>query len=311
MTRCSPILLVLLSATAAFAENATLLDRAWPETNVSLRDLGKGVGVVFTPDLSVPGNCGFYQALGFACFESADWREVLRQVDAHNARNPDESIETLVLETPGTNGHGLKLQEGKQPKDGRSYIAIGALQEALDPAGVDHVIVSACNSGRLLRPQIYRRLNRRPGDRLFLPATRGILDASRRFDPETNDVVVITPARSHIETTLVGSLTELSPSTLARLCETAAVRGIELPRRFAISEMMIRMLLRDPSLELLTGAHVGELSGEQTPAEMSERLFRAFVHHLDQISAASAAGVPTRTTATQPLSDTATQQSMR
>lgn len=284
MNRVVSILLICLLASLVEAQDAALLDRAWPETSASLSTLGRGIGVVFTPDLSVPGNCGFYQALGFGCFESADWREVLRQVDAHNARHPDDAIDTLVLETHGTNGHGLKLQEGKDPKDGRSYIAIGALQEALDPAGVDHVIVSACNSGRLLRPQIYRRLNRRPGDRLFLPATHGILDASRRFDPETNDVTVITPAKSHIETTLVGSLSELSPATRAQLCDAALARGIELPQRFAISEMMIRMLLRDPSLELRTGAHVDELSGEQTSAEMSERLFRAFVAHLDQVA---------------------------
>jgi len=306
MKRVSLVLLLCLTATAGFAENATLLDRAWPVTDVPVSDVGSGIGVVFTPDLSVPGNCGFYEALGFACFESSDWREVLRQVEARNARNPDRQIDTLVLETHGTNGHGLKLQEGKNPKDGRSYIAIGALQEALDPAGVGHVIVSACNSGRLLRPQIYRRLNRRPGDRLFLPATHGILDASRRFDPQTNDVTVITPARSHIETTLVGSLGELSPATRAQLCEAAAARGIELPQRFAISEMMIRMLLRDPSLELRTGAHVDELSGEQTSAEGSERLFRAFVAYLDQTSTPRYFSGADQ--ATQGQSDTATQQ---
>lgn len=282
MKRIAALLFSLL-AIGALADDAALLDRAWPEKNAAVGDVGNGIGVVFTPDLSVPGNCGFYEALGFVCFESADWREVLRGVEAHNVRNPGAAIETLVLETHGTNGHGLKLQEGKQPRDDRSYIAIGALQEALDPAGVEHVIVSACNSGRLLRPQIYRRLNRRPGDRLFLPATRGIIDATRRFDPETNDVVVITPARSHIETALVGSVAELSAATRTRLCEAAAARGVELPERFAISEMMIRMLLRDPTLELLTGAHVDELSGEQSSAELSERFFRAFVAHLDAL----------------------------
>jgi hypothetical protein len=70
-------LLLALSATAA-DRTEVLLAKAWPAASfASLEDLGAGVGVVFTPDLSVPGNCDFYNALGFACFESPDWLEIL------------------------------------------------------------------------------------------------------------------------------------------------------------------------------------------------------------------------------------------
>jgi hypothetical protein len=279
------LVVVCLAIAAAPAYGANLLDRAWPAGAFApVGDIGTGIGVVFTPDLSVEGNCRFYEALGFACFESADWLDVLARLHAHNTAHPGRRIRTLILETHGTNGHGLKLQAGKKPEDDRSYIAVGALQELVEPVGVRSIVISACNSGRLLRPTIYRRLERNPGDKLFLPATRGIIDATAAFDPEKSAITVITPARSHIETTLVGSMRELSPPARSALEKIAAERGIALPERFAISEMMIRMLLRDPALELRTGAHDDELSAEQSTPAKSEELFRAFVDHLGKRS---------------------------
>ena len=263
-----------------------LLARAWPAAqSAPLSELGTGIGVVFTPDLSVKDNCRFYTALGFACFESADWLQVLGDIHAWNSMHPGRRIRTLVLETHGTNGNGLKLQRGKKPEDERSYIAVAALQEMLEPVGVRYFVLSACNSGRLLRPEIYRRLDPNNGDKLFLPATLGIFDATDSFDEKKSTGTVITPASSHIETTLVGSMRELSPSTRDALEAAARKHDVELPGQFAISEMLIQMLLRDPALELRTGASVEELSGEQTPADVSERLFRAFVAHLDRLAA--------------------------
>ncbi len=282
--------LLFLATTAHAAEpSSVLLARAWPVTDhASLEDLGAGIGIVFTPDLSVPSNCDFFRTLGFACFASADWLEVLGEIHAYNGANPDKRIRTLILETHGTNGHGLKLQDGKAPGDARSYVAVAALQEILEPVGVQSIILSACNSGRLLRPAIYRRLNRSPGDKLFLPATRGILDATDSFDEKRSRVTVITPARSHIETTVVGSVRELSPTVRGVLADVAKRRGITLPRQFAISEMLIQLLLRSEELELRTGAHVDALSGVQTSAEESEKLFRAFVEHLDTLAGRAA-----------------------
>jgi hypothetical protein len=61
--------------------------------------------------------------------------------------------------------------------------------------------------------------------------------------------------------------------------------------------MLIKMMLRDPALELRTGAWVEELSKVQTSAQTSERIFDAFVAHLNYVAArdprtqtASAAG---------------------
>jgi hypothetical protein len=291
MKRTSLILaLFLLAGSAQAAEKtSTLLARAWPAATVAnIEEIGTGVGIVFTPDLSVEGNCDFFRALGFACFESADWLQVLGDIHSYNQSHPGRRIRTLVLETHGTNGHGLKLQAGKHPEDDRSYIAVAALQESLEPDGVRYIIISACNSGRLLRPEIYLKLNREPGDKLFLPATRGIIDATDDFDPKKSNVTVITPGTSQIETTLVGALRELAPATRDAITAAAKKKDVTLPTQFAISEMMIRMLVRDPKLELRTGAHVEELSKVQTPADASERLFKTFVSHLDFVAARDA-----------------------
>lgn len=291
--------LVLLAGNAFAWKTESLLARAWPTAPYAgLPDIGSGIGIVFSPDLSVPGNCRFYTALGFACFDSADWLQILSDIHSHNISRPqNRRIRTLILETHGTNGHGLKVQTGKNPKDDRSYISVGALQEWLEPVGVGNIIISACNSGRLLRPEIYLRLNRDPGDKLFLPATRGIIDATDFFDPKRNPITVITPGASHIETTLVGSLRELAPATREALKEAAKARDVKLPAQFAVSEMLIKMLLRDPQLELRTDAWVEELSKVQTSPQVSERIFKSFITHLNFVAAretrtlaASAAG---------------------
>lgn len=296
MKRVLPLLAFVLAASFALGDPAStrLLASAWPEPrHESLANLGTGVGIVFSPDLSVPGNCRFYTAIGFACFESADWLEILSDIHKHNIEQPERRIHTLILETHGTNGHGLRVQTSKNPGDPRSYISVGALQEWLEPVGVKHVIISACNSGRLLRPEIYRKLNREPGDKLFLPATRGIIDASDIFEPKRNSITVITPGASQIETTLVGSLRELAPSTRKAIQAAAKARDVKLPSQFAISEMFIKMLLRDPNLELRTGAWVEELSKVQTSPHASERIFEAFVAHLNSVAAAEGAAVKT------------------
>jgi hypothetical protein len=298
--RRATLVSLLLLATSALAVDRTpaLLAKAWPAASYAkVEEIGTGVGVVFSPDLSVPGNCNFYKALGFACFESADWLQILGDIHAFNLDHPGRRIRTLILETHGTNGHGLKVQSGKDPDDVRSYVSVGALQEILEPVGVRHIILSACNSGRLLRPEIYMRLNRDPGDKLFLPATRGIIDATDEFLPRRNAITVITPGASHIENTLVGSMRELAPDTRNAIQEAAQKAGVPLPRQFAISEMMIQMLIRDPELELRTGAHVEELSKVQTSQQTSERLFTAFVAHLNYVAARDEKTQPSSTRA--------------
>ncbi len=101
-------LLVTLPAFALDGSSLTLLNHAWPDAPPQkVSDIGRGVGVVFSPDLSVPGNCRFFESLGFACFQDPDWHKVLQQIHTHNALDPEHRISTLVLETHGTNGNGL------------------------------------------------------------------------------------------------------------------------------------------------------------------------------------------------------------
>src|SRR6185369_12181948 len=168
------ILIVIAFAFAARLQAITpteyLLAKAWPyEPKTKIAETGRGVGIVFSPDLSVPGNCRFYQSLGFACFEDADWDAVLSGIRTYNILYPERAIRTLILETHGTNGNGLKLQQSYDPAADRSYISVGALQERVEPDGVRYIVISACNSRRLLRPAIYRALDPYNGDKLFLP----------------------------------------------------------------------------------------------------------------------------------------------
>ena len=301
MRRASFVLTLVLLTTAAQAQRTeTLLARAWPAAPYAgIANIGTGVGIIFTPDLSVPGNCRFYKAIGFACFESADWLQILGDIHAYNLDHPGNRIRTLILETHGTNGNGLKLQKGKKADDDRSYISVGALQEWVEPVGVRHIIISACNSGRLLRPEIYLKLDRETQDELFLPPTLGIIDATDAFDPDRTRVTVITPAMSHIENTLVGSLRELAPATRKALTDAADEHGVKLPPKFAVSEILIQMMLRDPDLEMRVGHHVEELSKEQTSPETSERIFKAFVDHLNYIASRDAKLETARASATK------------
>jgi hypothetical protein len=289
MTRKLLAIAILFVSARAFAiEPGTLeiLNTAWPSPSpAKIGEIGRGIGVVFSPDLSVPNNCGFYEALGFACFQSADWSAVLDGIYAYNHAHPDSHITTLVLETHGTNGNGLKLQTSYAPNADRSYIAVGARQERLEPAGILNIIISACNSGRLLRPYIHNQIDRYNGDKLFLPATCGIVDASPWFDDSMSAVTVITPESSHIETTLVAQLRELPIGTRRLIAASAAARHITLPRQFAISDIMMQILTHDSRLELAVNHAVDALSPIVQPQDRSEQLFVRFKTYLNAVAA--------------------------
>lgn len=279
---------LILAGLTAFADDATstLVARAWPyDPYAKLSELGRGVGIIFTPDLSVPGNCRFYESLGFACFEDADWTRVLEDIRLHNIFHPDNRIRTLILETHGTNGNGLKIQRSYNPNADRSYISVGALQERLEPDGIRYIILSACNSGRLMRPSIYRALDPNPGDKLFLPPTCGIVSASAGFDPSRNRITVVTPGASHIETSLAGRVKELAPVTRKLIADSAKARGLRAPVQFAVSDMLMKMLLRDPTLTLNTSGYVDELSKEIAAQDTSESLYKSFVAYLNGMAA--------------------------
>jgi hypothetical protein len=271
---------------AADNPSLRLLDHAWPDVaSRRVNDIGRGVGVVFSPDLSVADNCRFYESLGFACFQDADWEKILDAVHRHNVLYPERRIFTLVLETHGTNGNGLKLQTSYDPGAARSYISAGALQQRLEPEGIYYVIISACNSGRLLRPAIYNQLDPNNGDKLFLPATKGIVNASPDFVASRSAVMIITPESSHIETTLVGKIAELSPSARRAITDSAKSLGITPPTEFAVSDMMTAMLTRDSQLQLSSGSYVDELSRAAAPVDRSEQLFAKFVRYVNAVAA--------------------------
>jgi hypothetical protein len=288
--RLLPILLLILCfarpASAIDIASAGLLNHAWPNVaSTRISDIGRGIGVVFSPDLSVDDNCRFYQSLGFACFQGADWEKVLDDVHRYNVLYPERRIFTLVLETHGTNGNGLKVQTSYDPDAERSYVSAGALQQKLEPEGIYYVIISACNSGRLLRPSIYNQLDPNNGDKLFLPATKGIVNASPDFIASRSAVTIITPQSSHIETTLVGKVAELSPASRRAITESARTLGIVPPKEFAVSDMMVAMLTRDPQLRLDSGTYVDELSRDTAPVDRSEQLFTKFVRFVNRVAA--------------------------
>src|SRR6185436_18227944 len=108
---------------------------------------------------------------------SASWEMVVEDIRCRNASAaPEDAISVVILEAHGTHGNGLKLQVSAAKKAWRSYAAVGALAERLGTAGVRTCVLAACNSRRLLRPEIYHELDR---TRLFLPATLGIMNGSQ------------------------------------------------------------------------------------------------------------------------------------
>lgn len=269
------VCLVLLVAATARSETF-----AWPEAT-RLDEVGAGAAIVFTPDLALPGNRAFYERLGFVYIETSDWLHALATIERRNELYPEDPITSVILETHGTNGHGLKLQESKKPRAARSYIAAGALQERLGAAGASRAFVSACNAGRLLRPRIYRALDRNPGDPLFLPPTLGIIDASPGFDPAASGVDILRREKSHLETLMHASSSELGPLSRARVER----QGGEL--RFTVSTMLIQLVTRDGRLHLTSTGWVAERSRVDIHPDDAEKLFRRFVAWLEGVAATS------------------------
>lgn len=246
-----------------------------------IRSVGRGVAVVFSPDLSVGNNCAFYERLGFACYASASWETVLEDIRCRNASaKPEDAISLVILEAHGTYGNGLKLQTSTAKKAGRSYAAIGAVTERLAAAGVRTAVLAACNARRLLRPEIYHQLD---STRLFLPATLGILNG----DGKQTNLRLLTRADSHIESLSMGNTGELSPSTL---------RALDLPEgeamTFVVSDMLVQLVTRDPSLDLRPATPVKQLKLVTPEDQYADDLFARFVAHLDRLSTEDAAPAP-------------------
>ncbi|HEX2061549.1 MAG TPA: hypothetical protein VHK90_12485, partial [Thermoanaerobaculia bacterium] len=237
---------------------------------------GRGAAIVFSPDLSIENNCAFYERLGFACYATASWEEVVEDIRCRNASGaPEDAISVVLLEAHGTQGNGLKLQTSAARNARRSYAAIGALRERLGSAGVRYCVLTACNSRRLLRPAIYHTLDR---ERLFLPPTLGILNAGSG-DIDDSGLRFLARADSHIESLSVGSTGELSSSTLRALGLTAGE-----PMTFVVSDLFVQLVTRDPSLDLREAKPVNRLKLVTPEDAYAEALFQRFVEHLDRLA---------------------------
>lgn len=243
-----------------------------------LSDLGRGKGIIFSPDLSEPGNREFYRALGFVYFQVADWHSVLDQINSYNASHPDNVIETLLIQSHGTNGDALKLQDGEQPEAARSYISPAALQERLEGTGVRVCLLAACNAGRLLRPENYETVRADEGNRLFQPATLGIINASAKFDPSRSSVIFARRAESHIEVIDEYHIAELSPTARAKL----SAANLKPATRIAIPEMLIQLLLQDQRLHLVSFGFEVERSRAETKDNEREHLITRFLAYVNR-----------------------------
>ncbi len=250
---------------------------------LTLDEIGSQKGIVFSPDLSAPGNRAFYRALGFAYFEDPDWHVVLEQIKKHNATHRQNRIETLLVLSHGTNGDALKLQNGSQPNAPRSYIAPAALQENLEGSGIHFCLLAACNAGRLFRSGNYTTVSADAGNRLFEPPTLGIINASPDFDRARSSITIARRAESHLEVIDECSLSELSPDTIAELSDSSAGE-LTATSEIAVPEMLIQLLLKDEELRLILSSPEVEKSSVETTDKIREGLVTRFLELLDDLS---------------------------
>jgi hypothetical protein len=248
------------------------------EAAVRLKKLGERRAIVFSPDFAASGNRQFYEALGFLYLESADWRWVLKEIMRVNRSRTEGAVREIFFETHGSNGNGLKLQRSQLPKAPRSYISLGALQEKLAAAGVERAILGACNTGRLYRPEIYKKLNMEVKDPTVLPATLGVINASPGFDPSKSQVELVRRTESRLEQTSEGQYRELSESVRRALGLTGSTKP------FTVSNMFIQTILRDDRLKVTSAGYVRNLSKETESEPDNEAIFQGFLKFLDDLA---------------------------
>jgi hypothetical protein len=261
---------------AARAQEIAQQDRS--ESAARLKQLGERRAIVFSPDFAASGNRQFYEGLGFVYLESADWRWVLKEIRRVNRSRTGDSIREIFFETHGSNGHGLKLQRSERRSAPRSYISLGALQEHLAEAGVERAILAACNTGRLYRPEIYRKLNMSVKDPTVLPATLGVVNASPGFKPSTRSVELVRRTDSRLEQTSEGQYQELPASVRRALGLPASVKS------FTVSNMFIQTIVKDDRLRLTSRGYVRKISKAVESEPDNEAIFQSFLKFLDDLA---------------------------
>jgi hypothetical protein len=260
----------------ARAQDEALPDKL--ESAARLKKLGERRAIVFSPDFAASGNQQFYEGLGFVYLESADWRWVLKEILRVNRSRTEGSIREIFFETHGSNGNGLKLQRSQIPSAPRSYISLGALQERLAAAGVERAILGACNTGRLYRPEIYKKLDMSVKDPTVLPATLGVINASPRFDPSKSSVELVRRTDSRLEQTSEGQYHELPASVR---------RALGLPassKPFTVSNMFIQTIIKDDRLQVTSSGYVRKVSKDTESEPDNEAIFQSFLKFLDDLA---------------------------
>ncbi len=244
--------------------------------------LGQKQGLVFSPDLTAAGNRELYEALGFVYWEGAEWQSILAQIRRHNEEHPAEPVEQIFLETHGSNGKGLKVQASADPAAPRSYISLGGLQQHLEGTGITRLILTACNTGPLFNPEIYRRLRLDPRqDPRLLPATWGVVNASLDYEPSCSAIQLLRRSDSRIEQSIKGHYRELSPSLRQAL-------GLQDPKAsFVVSNLFMQMMLKDVRLQLTGSGYVRRVSSWKEEKAENEAIYRDFLQHLDRMAAAN------------------------
>lgn len=248
------------------------------ESAARLKKLGERRAIVFSPDFAASGNRQLYEGLGFVYLESADWRWVLKEIMRVNRSRTEGSIREIFFETHGSNGNGLKLQRSQLRTAPRSYISLGALQEHLSAAGVERAILGACNTGRLYRPEIYKRLDMSVKDPTVLPATLGVVNASPKFDPSRSLVELVRRTDSRLEQTSEGKYQELPASVR---------RALDLPastKPFTVSNMFIQTIVKDDRLQVTSRGFVRKISKDTESEPDNEAIFQSFLKFLDDIA---------------------------
>ncbi|HEY6402978.1 MAG TPA: hypothetical protein VI479_16285 [Blastocatellia bacterium] len=248
------------------------------ESASRLKKLGERRAIVFSPDFAASGNQQFYEGLGFLYLESADWRYVLKEIMRVNRSRTEGSVREIFFETHGSNGNGLKLQRSQLRSAPRSYISLGGLQERLAAAGVERAILGACNTGRLYRPEIYKRLNMSVKDPTVLPATLGVINASPNFDPSKSPVELVRRIESRLEQTSEGQYHELPESVRRALGLPASTKP------FTVSNMFIQTIVKDDRLRLTSRGYVRKISKAVESEPDNEAIFQSFLKFLDDLA---------------------------
>src|SRR5215475_11436979 len=268
---------------AARAQEVALPDG--PEPAARLKKLGERRAIVFSPDFAASGNRQFYEGLGFVYLESADWRWVMKEIMRVNRSRTGGSILEIFFETHGSNGNGLKLQRSQLRSAPRSYISLGALQEQLAAAGVERAILGACNTGRLYRPEIYKKLDMSVKDPTVLPATLGVVNASPNFDPSKSPVELVRRTDSRLEQTSEGKYQELPASVRRALGLPASTKP------FTVSNMFIQTIIKDGRLRVTSTGFVRSLSKETESEPDNEAIFQGFLKFLGDLASDRASSV--------------------